>query len=178
MGADLRPAELARRYVFHGRLSREERKQRWKEAKNEFKKRLEAFKRGKIRLKPSDDGLLELAFFTALMSRNVSNSQLRRLYAEITNVRNEARRAREGKRSWEEDVVAALGKARVVLAYTKGRQGKEFERLYEVLDEALRRATKIVEESEDDDVRRRAIEALHFLAEGIIAFHRFLGGRN
>lgn len=137
------------------------------------------FKARRIQLKPSDDGFLEL---TAFMSRNVSNSQLRRLYTEITNVRNEARRAREGKRSWKEDVVAALGKARVVLAYTKGRQrkrqGKEFERLYEVLDEALRRATKIVEESEDDDARRRAIEALHFLAEGIIAFHRFLGGRN
>ncbi|WP_456483480.1 type III-A CRISPR-associated protein Csm2 [Methanopyrus kandleri] len=175
MGADLRPAELAEEYLYKpGRLDRNRRE----DAERRFEELLNDFKARRIQLKPSDDGLLELAFFTALVSLNVSNSQLRRLYAEITNVRNEARRAKEGKRSWEEDVVAALGKARVVLAYTKGRQGKEFERLYEVLDEALRRATKIVEESEDDDVRRRAIEALHFLAEGIVAFHRFLGGRN
>ncbi|AAM02528.1 type III-A CRISPR-associated protein Csm2 [Methanopyrus kandleri] len=174
MGADLRPAELAEEYLYKpGRLDRNRRE----DAERRFERLLNDFKAKRIQLKPSDDGLLELAFFTALVSLNVSNSQLRRLYAEITNVRNETRRAREGKGSWE-DVVAALGKARVVLAYTKGRQGKEFEGLYEVLDEALRKATKIVEDSEDDDVRRRAIEALHFLAEGIVAFHRFLGGRS
>ncbi|WP_457615190.1 type III-A CRISPR-associated protein Csm2 [Methanopyrus sp.] len=173
MGAELRPAELAEKFLYKsGVLDRNRRK----EVESRFEELLEEFKKQRIQLKPSEDRLLELAFFTALVSLNVSNSQLRRIYAEITNVRNRARRALEGRDDWD-DVVAALGKARVVLAYAKGRQGKELEPLYKVMDEALRRATKIVEGAKGDEVRERAIEAVHFLTQGIIAFHRFLGAK-
>ncbi|WP_456481560.1 type III-A CRISPR-associated protein Csm2 [Methanopyrus sp.] len=150
-------------------------------ASRRFEDLVEEFEKGKIRLDPSSRDLLELAFFTAAVVRGVTNSQLRRVYSEIISIRDEARKVERsgGKGDWS-DVLTALNKARIMLAYSMARAKNrdEFENLYRVLDEALRRATSIVEsEKTGREDKKRAIEALHFLAQGIIAFHRFLGGR-
>ena len=180
MSSELKLAELKEKYLFKpGRLDRD----RADEVKQRFEELVDAFKRQKIRLRPDEGRLMELAFYTAALALGVAHSQLRKIYAEVTAVRDAAREAAEGRGDWEE-VIARLGRARVTLAYAVGRASGErwkveaFERLHEVLDEAMRRATGIVERDDvEDDVKLRAVEALHFLMESIIAFHRFLGAR-
>jgi len=174
MSSELRLAELREKYLFKpGRLDRD----RVDEVERRFEELVSEFKRQKIRLRPDEGRLMELAFYTAALALDVAHSQLRRIYAEVTAVRDAAREAAEGRGDWEE-VVARLGRARVTLAYATGRaDSRSFERLHEVLDEAMRRATGIVEGDAEDGVKLRAVEALHFLMESIIAFHRFLGAR-
>lgn len=178
MSSELKLAELREKYLFKsGRLDRD----RVDEVKQRFEELVDAFKRQKIRLRPDEGRLMELAFYTAALALNIAHSQLRKIYAEVTAVRDAAREAAEGRGDWE-GVIARLGRARVTLAYAVGKESRErwkakaFERLHEVLDEAMRRATGIVERDDvEDDVKLRAVEALHFLMESIIAFHRFLG---
>jgi len=178
MSSELKLAELKEKYLFKpGRLDRN----RVDEVKQRFEELVDAFKRQKIRLRPDEGRLMELAFYTAALALNIAHSQLRKIYAEVTAVRDAAREAAEGRGDWEE-VIARLGRARVTLAYAVGkesgkrRKAEAFERLHEVLDEAMCRATGIVERDDvEDDVKLRAVEALHFLMESIIAFHRFLG---
>ncbi len=179
MSSELKLAELKEKYLFKpGRLDRD----RADEVKQRFEELVDAFKRQKIRLRPDEGRLMELAFYTAALALGVAHSQLRKIYAEVTAVRDAAREAAEGRGDWEE-VIARLGRARVTLAYAVGKEesrnkwkAEAFGRLHEVLDEAMRRATGIVERDDvEDDVKLRAVEALHFLMESIIAFHRFLG---
>jgi CRISPR type III-A-associated protein Csm2 len=180
MSSELKLAELRERYLHKpGQLD-------WNhedEVKQRFEELVDAFKRQKIRLRPDEGRMMELAFYTAALALNIAHSQLRKIYAEVTAVRDAAREAVEGRGDWEE-VIGRLGRARVMLAYAVGkasgnerkREAEEFKRLHEVLDEAMRRATGIVERDDvEDDVKLRAVEALHFLMESIIAFHRFLG---
>ncbi|MEO2240474.1 MAG: type III-A CRISPR-associated protein Csm2 [Euryarchaeota archaeon] len=174
MSSELKLAELKERYLYKpGRLDRDRRE----EVERRFEELVSEFKRQKIRLRPDEGRLMELAFYAAALALDVAHSQLRKIYAEVTAVRDAAREAAEGRGDWDE-VIARLGRARVTLAYAAGRaDSRAFERLHEVLDEALRRATGIVEGDAEDEVKRRAVEALHFLMESIIAFHRFLGAR-
>ncbi len=179
MSSELKLAELKEKYLYEpGRLDNRRRE----EVERRFKELVDKFKRQKIQLRPDEGKLLELAFYTAALALDVAHSQLRKIYAEVTAVRDAAREAAEGRGDWDE-VIAQLGRARVTLAYAVGRsetggskwESQAFGRLHEVLDEALRRATGIVEGDAEDGVKLRAVEALHFLMESIIAFHRFLG---
>jgi len=175
MSSELKLAELKEKYL-RGRGQLDDRRR--KEVELRFKELVDKFKRQKIRLRPDEGKLMELAFYTAALALNIAHSQLRKIYTEVTAVRDAAREAAEGRGDWE-GVITRLGRARVTLAYAAGRAGsRSFERLHEVLDEAMRRATGIVERDDvEDDVKLRAVEALHFLMESIIAFHRFLGAR-
>ncbi len=173
MGVDFRPYELKDKFMFReGRVDRKmegELKRKIRELSNEFK-------RNKIKMDKSDNKMLELAFFTAMeaINRGVSTSSLRKMYNEIKNIKSETDRVKEGKSTWD-DVIALINKARFSLAYMAGRTKAGI--IYDIMDEALRKATEVVEGNNDDEEKFRIIESLHFFAQAIIAFHKFLGGK-
>ncbi len=196
MGYEFNLADLRDKYLYKlGRLDRDKRD----EVCQKLEELLNNFKRGDIPLDMSSNELLELSFFTALkaIGDNVSSSYLRKIYFEIMNIKKTFEEF-DSKNGDLKDILASINKARATLAYLHGRVESSDKRgynegpsLYDVLEEALRKVAETIEKSIEDAVGSRdkcdeekikrivknAVYSLHFLAESIVAFYTFLGGK-
>ncbi len=164
MGADFTPYELK------DKLNNESMRN---ERINEL---FDEFKHGNIKMDKFDNKMLELAFFTAMkaIDNNISSSSLRKIYNEIKNIKDEANKVKEGSSSWD-DVITQINRARFFLAYMAGRTNAGI--IYDIMDEALRKVTEVVEKSNNDKDKFNTIKSLYFFTQAIIAFHKFLGGK-
>lgn len=100
------------------------------------------------------------------LARRVKTNQIRNVFSSITKIRNDYNRLNN---KFEDSIKRALVMLKPKLAYAAGRND-EVRPFQELFDAAI---TGVI----NSKTPNKALENLFFLAEAVVAYHKYYGGR-
>ncbi len=160
----------------------------WSKINNISNDLFKKFKKGEINLDSSDEKLLRLAFFTALRIYNIiPRTSIRRIYNEITNIKNVANKDYDNVDEWEKKVNASINKAVATLSYIHRRESSKVKGkakiesikfMNNVLMTALSKTSIEIEKSTSRKKKLEFINSLYFFVQSIVAFYEFFNSEH